>query len=282
MHHASSLSSHSKASRPSILGIWRLGEMIHASKFAEVSLAQPADAVGSPRWDYVLKRNQASAGSAADNDVESRQQIERQVLACGAAMHPNLIAVLDASTAGASSYIVMPRLDGSPLSVHLGAELRVALPVALWWTRQAAQGLAAMHSAGWVHQDVKPENIMVAPRGHVTVIDLGFAARVGDVASAAFRGTPCYASPEQLDATGPVHPARDVYSLGRVLWSLVTEVEATSDHLLSPVAELIEHMVADEPNRRPTADWVSRQLLRLEIESLGRHIGPLAAIRRAA
>ncbi len=284
MHHDSSSARPSsppvpQPSRPSVLGIWRLGEVLHTSDVAELCLTQPADAVGSPRWDYVLKRSLPTANGVDASD-EARQQIDRFVSAASAATHPNLVAVLDASSVGSVAYAVMPRLDGENMSELLVDDAAVALPVALWWTRQAAQGLAALHAAGWVHQDIKPENIIVAPRGHVTVVDLGFAARIGEITDKTFRGTAGYAAPEQLATTEPAQAASDIYSLGRVLWSWMTSVVAANDGLLSPVAELVEKMVSDEPKYRPTANGVSQQLLRLEIESLGRHIGPTK--RRAA
>lgn len=239
-------------------------------------MAQPADASGSPRWDYVLKR-----AIGAERNLESRRQIERFALAASATAHPNLIAVLDASTA-ASPYIVMPRLEGSTLNVALNGVGSAALPVVLWWIRQVAQSLAALHAAGWVHQDLKPENVIIGSRGHATLIDLGFAARAGESVEPAFRGTPKYAAPEAIAVQGFVQTASDIFSLGRLLWFSITQVRSANDRMLEPVAELIERLVAEDPKQRPDANWICRQLLRLEIESLGRHIGPGEGVRRAA
>jgi eukaryotic-like serine/threonine-protein kinase len=282
VHHPSSTADPACASRPSILGIWRLGQQLHSTEWSELLLAQPADALSSPRWDYVLKRGLCEGQCRTDQATESRQQIERFILAANAASHPNLIAVLDASIKGTVPYVVMPRLEGTTMAQLLDGAAPVTLPVALWWTRQAAQGLSALHSAGWVHQDVKPENMIVAPSGHVTVLDLGFAARVGEASGNTFRGSRTYASPEALAADGPAHSSRDIFALGRVLWSWVAQVETATDRVLSPVVELVEHMVNEKPKQRPTAEWVSRQLLKLEIETLGHHIGPTPSVRRAA
>ncbi len=277
MHHASPSACPTVNSRPSILGIWRLGQCLHQSDVAELCLAQPADAVGNPRFDYVLKR-----AVAADHDLESRRQIQQFHDAANSTNHPNLVAVLDASVIGSAAYVVMPRLDGATMAAHLESAHPVALPVALWWTRQIAQGLSALHAAGWVHQDVKPENVIISTSGHATLVDLGFAAKLGEIPQQTFRGTTHFAAPESLIAQEPIHPAVDIFSLGRVLWSWTTRVQTVSDQLLAPVAELVEQMVADEPQQRPTAESVSRQLLRLEIESLGCHIGPQTALRRVA
>ena len=254
-------------SRPSILGIWRLGEPVHRSSTTELALAQPADATGSPRWDYVIKR-------ALDGDVEACQQAARFAAAACDAVHPNLVAVLDASTAAPSPYVVMPRLDGGTMQWHLDQAEPKPLPVALWLVRQIAQALGTLHAAGWVHNDVKPENVMVGSRGHVTLIDLSFAARVHTVTPGKYRGTPEYGAPESLVENIAAMPPMDIFSLGRILWQWLTRTEPVPRSVLEPVADLVEQMIGEDPVQRPTADQVSRQLLRLEIETLGQHLGP--------
>lgn len=259
----------------SILGIWRLGHTLHRSLTAELSLAQPADAIGSPRWDYVIKR-------AVGNEAESRQQISQFVAAASGIVHPNLVAVLDASSAGSVPYLVMPRLEGETMQWHLTSTNPKPLPVALWLARQIAQALDALHSAGWVHGDVKPENVIVGSRGHVTLVDLGFATRVHTIAGHKFRGTPAYAAPESMLGNHAAMPAMDLFSLGRIVWQWLTKIQTVSRTLIEPVADLVEVMVAEAPAKRPSAKQVAKQLLKLEIESLGRHIGPEAGRRRAA
>ncbi|MCG8650403.1 MAG: protein kinase, partial [Pirellulales bacterium] len=174
------------------MGIWRLGNPLHQSDTVALHLAQPADANGSPRWDYVIKR------VLSGEDAESRQQIMRFASAATEAVHPNLIVVLDASASSTSPYLVMPRLEGMSMAWHLEQPKSKALPIALWLVRQVAQALSALHAAGWIHGDVKPANVMVGPQGHVTLVDLGFAARIHTVPTGRFRGTPEYCAPESL------------------------------------------------------------------------------------
>ncbi|NND98925.1 MAG: protein kinase [Pirellulaceae bacterium] len=264
--------------RPSILGIWRLGQVIHTGRSAELTLAQPADADGSPRWDYVLKR-----AIGAQENAEHLRQIVQFTAASTTTSHPNLVPVLDASVTGSSPYLVMPRLEGITMQKHIDVALK-PLPVALWMVRQVAQALVAVHNAGWVHGDVKPDNVMVGSRGHVTLIDLGFASRIHTVSGSQFRGTPDYAAPEILNGNMAAMPSADVFALGRVLWTWLTRIEKVSESILEPVADLVEQMVADDPSQRPAIEVVTRKLLRLEIDSLGEHIGPgrLPPIRRVA
>lgn len=267
--HAVSTQSGSPRAAPSILGIWRIGETIHEGSKAVLSLAQPADAAGSPRWDYAIKRT-----ASVSDDPEGRRQVVQFIAAASAVSHPNLVPVLDASATASMPYLVMPRLEGKTMEQHLGSDGQIPLPVALWFVRQTAQGLVALHASGWTHRDVKPSNIMVGSRGHVTLVDLGFASKIHTLPSHHYRGTPAYSSPEALSGQIAAIPAMDVFSLGRVLWQWITRTQQASQSLLEPVADLVQSMVAHDPAERPTAASVVKQLLRLEIDTLGRHIGP--------
>ncbi len=257
---------------PEIVGIWRIGESLHQSSTATLSLAQPADAAGSPRWDYVIKRAAGERG-----ELEPRQQILRFIAAAAGIEHPNLVPVLDASTTASAPYLVMPRLEGTSMERHLLSEARKPLPVALWLVRQIAQGLETLHESGWIHGDVKPANAIVGPSGHVTLVDLGFATRIHTVAKHHYRGTPAYSAPEALAAEMAAIPAMDIFSLGRLLWQWITRTQPASQEVLEPVADLVEAMICPDADVRPTAGEVSNRLLRLEIETLGRHIGPSRA-----
>lgn len=260
----------------SILGIWRIGEMLYQGPRSILSLAQPADAAGSPRWDYVIKRTLGGA-----EEWEGRRQIVQFVAATSGVSHPNLVPVLDASTTASTPYLVMPRLEGETMAEHLASPQPKPLPVALWLVRQTAQALNALHESGWIHGDVKPANVIVGSRGHVTLVDLGFAARIHTLPSHQYRGTPAYSAPEVLAGQMAAIAAMDVFSLGRILWQWITKTQQVSQKLLEPVADLVEAMVSDDPEERPSAAKVVRQLLKLEIETLGQHIGPSQS-RRAA
>ncbi|MDA8743599.1 protein kinase [Rubripirellula amarantea] len=258
-----------------IVGIWRVGQALHSGSWSQLSLAQPADASGSPRFDYVIRQT-------SDASVEAKRQITNFVASASAVMHPNLIAVLDASTESQTPYLVMPKIDGVTMQSHLEQSPAKKLPVALWMVRQAAQGLQALHGAGWVHGDVKPSNILVGPRGHVTVLDLGFAARVHTITGGSYRGTPAYSAPESLSGQHAAIPAMDMYSLGKILWQWLTQIEPVSQSVLEPVATVVESLVDDDPAKRPTAKKIVKELLKLEIETLGQHIGPTTERRQAA
>ncbi|TWU05810.1 protein kinase family protein [Stieleria varia] len=257
---------------PDQLGIWRVGRTLQKSDRFVVSLCQPVDAGHDRRWDYAIKY-------PASHTTEAVIEINQAIAASSVVSHPNLVPVLDGCVTDRQAFLVMPFLPGRSMQWHLDHGPAKPLPVALWLVRQTAQALAVMHEAGWSHGDVKPENIVVADNGHATLIDLGFAADCSQPNGSVFRGTPEYAAPELLSNAAPQSFASDVFALGRVLWQWLIASDVDDESILGPIVEMVEWMVAESPSKRPDASDVARKLLRMEIDTLGHHIGPQ---RRAA
>lgn len=270
-----------------ILGIWRLGQRIAQGRGTDLHLAQPAESRGNPRFDYVLKTvklpgSPNSVGAVPANVIRESQRQITQAIEVSGVTHPNLVAVLDASDSPHAPYLVMPRLDSVTMDQRRRQIEHFALPVALWWARQVAQALEKLHAAGWVHGNVTPANVLVDAKGHATLIDLGFAARTHTPLHRTFRGTPDYASPELAAGTTAALPAMDTFALGRMLWENLAATVPVARHVIEPVAELIEKMVAKEPQQRPDIGAVVQRLLALEIDTLGEHIVPTVARRAIA
>lgn len=150
----------------------------------------------------------------------------------------------------------------------------VAQPIAL----QLALALDHVHARGWVHRDVKPDNVLTAPDGRAKLIDLAIAARAGGFLGRLFggappKGTPSYMSPEQIRGR-PLDARSDIYSLGCVLFELIAgrppftasttndllnrhvaaaipAVEAANRHATSAASDLIRRMLAKRPDDRP-------------------------------
>ncbi|MFN2225573.1 MAG: serine/threonine-protein kinase, partial [Anaerolineae bacterium] len=110
-----------------------------------------------------------------------------------------------------SLHSVMERVRRGRRLVDSAAAARLLMPV--------AQALDAVHSMGWVHLDIKPQNILISSMGRAMLADFGIARRRGMHTRAC---TPLYASPEQADGDRPVGPWSDIYSLGVVLYEMVT------------------------------------------------------------
>jgi serine/threonine-protein kinase len=110
----------------------------------------------------------------------------------------------------------MELVDGKPLEVRPPGTLMEIVDTFI----DAAQGLRAMHALGYIHCDIKPNNILRNDKGDVKVIDFGQSARVGTVKER-IQGTPDYIAPEQVHRK-PVEIQTDVYNLGATLyWALV-------------------------------------------------------------
>ncbi|WP_231846003.1 protein kinase family protein [Rhodopirellula baltica] len=263
-----------------ILGIWRVGRSIAKGNGTELFLAQPADAADSPRWDYVLK----TVAATENQNVPAVQSTRRfnQIIASARVKHPNLVPILDESAGGTTPYVVMPRLDAVNLKNRISQIQQFALPVALWWTRQLAQATEALHKNGWIHGDITPENILVDSQGHVTLIDMGNAARIHSPMPPLFRGTAEYAAPELAAGNTAALPAMDIHSLGRILLETLASTEPTHSSSVEPVADLIEQMISPDPLERPSTRQVVSRLLKLEIDTLGCHIVPEGQTTRRA
>jgi tetratricopeptide (TPR) repeat protein len=176
----------------------------------------------------------AGAGALLD----ARFRLERQILS--GLDHPHIARFLDGGTEGAQPYFVMEFVDGVPLTTHVRtARLDVRARIAL--VRDICAALDYAHQHLVVHRDLKPSNILVTPDGIPKVLDFGIAKLLGPDAAetGATIGltswTPGYASPEQVLGT-PVSTRSDVYSLGLVLYEVLTGEAAQRADTSSPVA----------------------------------------------
>jgi eukaryotic-like serine/threonine-protein kinase len=174
-------------------------------------------------------------------------------------------------------YIVMEFIEGESLSALLSRETQLDPRRAAEIVRQAALGLAAAHEHRLVHRDVKPSNLLIeAKSGQVRIADFGLARLVhGDgeaegqasSRSAIIVGTPAYMSPEQIRSPKTVDGRSDIYSLGAVLYELLTGVPV---FLGAPYSIL--HQVLHENPRLPRArrDSVPRPLQAITMRCLAK------------
>src|SRR5829696_4675177 len=145
--------------------------------------------------------------------------------------HPNLTRTFEAGDVGGVHYIAMEYIRGLSLGrlVSEHGPLGVARAARLF--AEVADGLGHAHEKGLIHRDLKPANIMVTPRGHAKVLDLGLALAVGEELPADKRilggqgyvvGTMDYISPEQVSDSTQVDARADLYSLGCSLYFALT------------------------------------------------------------
>ncbi|MGE0133071.1 MAG: alpha/beta fold hydrolase [Blastocatellales bacterium] len=156
----------------------------------------------------------------------------REAKAASALNHPNIITIHEIGQAGGIHFIATEYIEGKTLRQHL-ADGRMKITGAINVAAQVASALAAAHSAGIIHRDVKPENIMLRPDGYVKVLDFGLAKQVEpespdsganlsqlNTDPGIVMGTVNYMSPEQARGL-PVDTRSDVFSLGVALYEML-------------------------------------------------------------
>src|SRR5271157_457757 len=166
------------------------------------------------------------------SDESARLRFLREARAAASVRHPNVASVFHLGRTGQDYFYAMEFVEGETLENLIKRSGRLKVKLALEIAMEVAAGLAAVHKQKLVHRDIKPSNIMVSfdEGGIVTakIIDLGLAKPASDALAeaaistpGAFAGTPEFASPEQFAGVG-VDIRSDLYSLGVVLWEMVT------------------------------------------------------------
>ena len=212
---------------------------VGSGAFADVYAAED-EALGRPVAIKILRQRTPSLTQV------DRFRREREVLA--GLNHPHLLRVHRAGSAGGRLFVVMELLPGGTLSDRLREGLPRAQGIEL--VRQAAEGVAALHRAGLVHRDVKATNLLLDAHGRVKVADLGLVAGADLdtlTQSKELTGTPAYLAPELFRGGAQREPTSDVYSLGVLLFEVLTgEPPHSGENVLA-----LLHARRVEPNPDP-------------------------------
>jgi serine/threonine-protein kinase len=183
---------------------------------------------------------------ARDQPFLQRFQQEAE-FAASLGAHPNIVAIYDIGQDDAVHYIVMELVEGRDLKDIIRERAPLEVSEAFSIARQVASALDFAHKRGLVHRDIKPQNIMVTDAGVAKVTDFGIARSLS--ASQLTRtgmviGTAHYFAPEQAQGM-PAAPASDIYSLGIVLYEMVTgHLPFDAD---SPIAVAMQHLHSEPP-----------------------------------
>lgn len=299
------------------IGSWRLVSLVGEGAWTRVYRAAPARlAEGSPA-DYAVKvlRPELQHDAIAGRLLQREELVGRQVT------HPHLAPVLSSRIDRKPYFITSPFLQGWTLRECLTGERTseqlneqvvgprasesahrrtIAVSAALWVARQVTEALDALHTAGWLHGDIKPSNIHIASSGHATLLDLGFARRLGphlDAHAVPWDSllvgcTPAYAAPEIHQSQPTTDPASDIYSLGVVLFEMLTgrwpfpqtdirklaaahcqepvpDPRHWAPHVPARVVRLLHSLLAKSPSDRPLTAELIDKLVDLEIATFG-------------
>ena len=212
---------------------------------------------------------------------EALRRFYQEMEAVGQVDHPNIARALDADKIGELQLLVLELVPGQNLQEFLTKRGRLSVADACRCVRQACVGLQHAHERGLVHRDLKPHNLMLTPDGKIKILDFGLAKIASEQRTAtgltrekSMMGTPDYLAPEQALDAATADIRADIYSLGCVLYCLLTgappfaggtEVQVILAHqhdMPQPLTELrgdvpqelsdlIDRMLAKNPDDRP-------------------------------
>ena len=242
------------------------------------------------RATHTRLRKDVAIKVLSDKALVSPQAIarfEREMQAVGKVEHPNVVGAMDAGTIDGITYLTMDMLEGADCSQVCDAVPNMSVATACEIARQAAIGLQHAHEQGLIHRDVKPSNLMLTTNSlgepTVKVMDLGLAVVGSDGAEhpltddGQLMGTLGFMAPEQATSDGEVDRAADVYALGSTLFRMLAgripysgdtwrtpvqrlhgllhdaapSIASTRADLPDALVELVDQMLARDPNLRP-------------------------------
>jgi eukaryotic-like serine/threonine-protein kinase len=192
--------------------------------------------------------------------------------------HPHIVPLIDSGEAGGFLYYVQPHVPGGSLRERLSAEQRLPLKDALRIAQEVGAGLDFAHRKGFVHRDVKPENILFAD-GHAVLADFGVARACLDVEAGAPQarapvtevgvavGTPEYMSPEQASGEVDLGTASDIYSLACVVYEMLAgQPPFTAANPRAVMAKQVTERVPPLRGRRPEVPLAVERALAQALE----------------
>lgn len=217
-----------------------------------------------------------SQDAAALSRFHSEVRIARQV------SHPNVCRVFDIGDSDGTPFLSMEYVDGEDLASVVRRIGRLSPDKASEVARQICAGLAAAHERGVIHRDLKPANVMLDGAGKIRITDFGLAGIAASIHGADIRaGTPAYMAPEQV-AGKEVTAKSDIYSLGLILYEILTGKRAFEASTLPELIKLREQGTITNPSTlvRDLDPLIERVILRcLENDPAKR---PASALQVAA
>ena len=175
--------------------------------------------------DPVLNRTVAvkvmSEGLA--QDVALRERFLREAQSAGSLQHPNLVTIYDFGETDGHLFIAMEFIEGVDLEQLMEQKAPMDLPAKLDLMVDVLNGLSYAHRRGIIHRDIKPANIRIDQEGRGRIMDFGVARLETSnlTGTGTMMGTPNYMAPEQISG-GPLTPAADLWSVGAMLYEMLT------------------------------------------------------------
>ena len=221
---------------------YRIKHLIGGGGMANVYLAH----------DIILDREVAIKVLRLDfaNDPEFIERFDREAQAATSLSHPNIVNIYDVGEENHILYMVMEYVDGFTLKEYIQKYGPLAVEETIAIMKQLTDAIAHAHVNGLIHRDIKPQNILIDPSGHVKVTDFGIAIALSATSltqTNSILGSVHYLSPEQARG-GMATKKSDIYSLGIVLYELLTGQLPFSGQ--SPISIALKHLQNETPSVR--------------------------------
>src|SRR6266852_4831716 len=197
-------------------------------------------------------------------DAAALARFHAEVRTARQVSHPNVCRVFDIGEADGTLFLTMEYVDGEDLASVVRRIGRLSPDKATEIARQICAGLAAAHERGVIHRDLKPANVMLDGAGKIRVMDFGLAGVAASIKGADVRaGTPAYMAPEQL-AGREVSTKSDLYSLGLILYEILTGKRAFEASTIPELMKLREQGTITNPSTlvRDLDPLIERVILR--------------------
>jgi eukaryotic-like serine/threonine-protein kinase len=252
-----------------------VGRLLDGRYQVESQVAMGGMATVYRAMDIRLDRQVALKVMHADlaRDEEFVNRFIGEAKAVARLSHPNVVQVFDQGRDGPYLYLAMEFLPGRTLRNLLDERGWFPPREALAIMVPLLSGLAAAHTAGIVHRDVKPENVLVAPDGHLKVVDFGLARALtmsSQTRTGLIIGTVAYLAPEQVTGTG-ADARTDIYAAGIVLFELLTGTKPHTGE--SPLSVAYKHVNEAIPAPSRLAGGISAEVDQLVLQATSRDPG---------
>ncbi|MBI3856667.1 MAG: protein kinase [Planctomycetes bacterium] len=208
-------------------------------------------------------------------DVDFMKRFRREAEAAIQLDHPNIVRGLSLSEDRGFRFYAMEYCEGEPLGSRLKREKLLPIRDAVDIVLQAARGLQYAHGLGFLHRDIKPDNIFLAAGEQAKILDFGLTKNIEDMEQS-FRtqtgvtmGTPHYISPEQARGEKGIDGRVDIYSLGATFYHLVTG--DTPFHGSSAFEIITKHLTQQLPDPRDLRDEISDGLAHVICRMMAKH-----------
>ena len=233
-----------------------------------------ATAVTYRGQDLRLHRNVAIKILRADHALDAGyvQRFEREARAAASISQGNVVDVYDFGEQGDLLYIVMQYIDGEDLKRMIARRGALDSERARELTTHILAGLTAIHAAGIIHRDIKPQNVLIGRDGIARVTDFGVAQvaiDVGLTSAGTTVGTAAYMAPEQAQA-GTLGETTDIYAVGVVLYEMLTgQMPFTAP---TPVAMMLAHIQREPlpPSRKAPARHIPEDLDAIVMQAMAK------------